>query len=1258
MAERLTLLQSVEIIRRRQPAEVTAEEIAAIRERLQASPIAFSTVGGAETVERFLAEAETSLATTKANPPIVDRQPNAEPTASPPQEPRQFRRKAEIAIFALLLAAAAGWAYIVLRPADPATTAKTDHPKPPAVTTLVPAPGTTSKKKPPPANESDPQPPTAPPTKDKDVDAKTAKPPEPVLWLGWQLHPGNDTTTEQRNEWDLTNPSNPVPLKGLFASHGELRLTLSAAVGPADRWLMVHVRPGNAVSHAGQIVVTIDGQQAANVPIGIGEAEWPLYVPLKDSHGVKQQFEVAFIPGEAKQEIIWWGVRFVADKSKKPDPESSLTAALRSADQGARVQAIAAAGQLIDPFDTPALVRALSDPNREVRKAAIIALARFNSVEPSNEVDALVKILNDRDVELRQLAAQSLMSFDTDTTWNTLSRAMVGHPDTALRLRIAKQLAGHAHPAIVAAYDKLLTSADDGLRLLAVDGVANMPDPGAIALLERTLADLEPGVRRSAATALSKRQEPAAEVALIAALKNHSDLLIRRIAMTRFAAIPSPQALPAIRVAIASQDDLLRRSAPQALVRLAGDDADALLLQMSHSQEANERDMAGALLWNRPGKVAEDVMLANLASSREPWMRQLSWQRFRMPKFITPRVIPALREALKDPSAVVRFDVVELVRAVRLAKIQQGIEQGLTPAQALDALSSPPWSETFDMMVQMADDPVPRVRAAAAGVLRGDPHPAANAAMMRLMQSPDVLVRQLAAGRFPRYAPTSIKMMELHKLCLKDPDALVRTCAVAALLQLHTPEAQALVDVAIDDPAYIVREVVQKSRGLDPAKVTDEALLPAEAKVIGPQAVPVLIKLLNDPKASIRQAAALRLSQNPDDAAEQALLQALASHPDVFVRRAAVQSLFRNPPTPAVIALLREVVRHPDAELRENALQVACHAPAAEAIGIIAPLLNDPSANVRLTAATLLCAIPGPAADDAVIPHLSHIDWQIRQQALQRFARSPSPRAIDGLGKALAMPEASLRIEAIKVLALLPDPAVIPLVARVMADPDDELCGAALEIIRSRPDPACTDLLLKALASSPRVDIRLQAALRFQTHPTPAALEALGAAAKHEEDALRIAALKGLAKIDGAPATALIVEALADPIPEVRLTAATLLAARRDEGSEAAMLAALSSNGDIEIRRLAATRFQSIPSVKAVPTLAGAMKDIDDQLRLLCVQALQQSNEPATMDALIAALNDASGEVRQAALAALVPRTDPRAQLAVAAYRAKAAAMP
>ena len=1242
----MTLLAAFDLLRNKKPAELTAEEVASLRARLQASPPAlFAAVGGTAAVERFLAEAEEALAVAAAQA-VSDRQEAAKAAAAAPRVRGSFRRRIELVFYLVAVVAAASGLYVFLRAGNPLTALRGGP--------LEPA--TLNKKEKAGETKSLPtvQPTQASAEKQARSEAVDEKPPivtpdDPNVWLGWRMVRGQGGSAEQKDEWDRSDPSNPVPSKALRVSGAPLHLTQSVTIGAENKWLMVFALPVAASVPGGQIVVAVDGKQIAKASIGAGETDWPLYIPLTDSHQAKRQLEIVFTPGTPQQKIVFWNARLVESQTKKPLPESPLIVPLRSEDAVVRAQGATAAGQVVDPLALGALVRTLGDSHRDVRKAAVATLAKYNVPPRSFVVDALIQKLRDPDPEVRRLAAQTLMAFDTDSTWVALTQTMTGHPDTQLRLQIAQQLTGRTHIVIRPAFEKLLADVDDPLRVAAVNSLAGIADPGATALLVKAIDDPEPAVRRAAAAVLSTRKDQAAETALIAALSSHPDFQVRRAALTRFQQLPSAKALPAIRSAAQSPDDQLRRLAPQALAKLPGPEAEALLAELYNSTDAAVRAQAVEALWNRPGTVADDLMLKILAASPDRGQRQVAVRRFSSPALVTPRIVPALREAAQSRSAFVRLEIVEAIRAVRLAQLQQSMQHGKTRSQAIEVLGSAPWSDTFALAVHLLDDPAARVRLGAASVLSADPHPSANAIMMRLLASPDVQVRQWGAGRFPQFAMPTTEVVEL---CLKDSDAQVRAHAVTALTRIRTREAAALLAKSFDDPAVSVRQIVQAARLRNVAAVQDEALLPAAAKVGGPQEVPILVKLLSDPKPSIRQAAAQRLRQNPTDEADQALNQVVHSHSDVFVRRIAAQNLLRKPPTPAVIPLLGEAVRSPDAEIRETALSGLARAPTPRTIALMAPLLNDPVSKVSLTAATLLCAMPSPLADDAVMPLLKHPDWQLRQLAVQHYARTPSPRAISGLEEAMGAPEQEIRIEALRALGLIHDSAVVPILGRMLDDPDESLRITAIELLRGRNDPASVDLMLKALASHVSVGVRHHAAAKFEAQPNPAAIGPLALAAKHEDDTLRTVAVRALGKLPEPAATAAIVEALNDPVPEVRMTAATMLVTRRDDASEAAMIAALHSHGDVEVRRLAATRFQNIPAPKAVPALAEAMKNVDDQLRQQAVQALQKMPAEA-IDPLIAALEDPSDSVRHVALAALGPQSDRKAKAAVAAYNAK-----
>lgn len=1235
----LTLLAALDLVRNKKPAEWTADEIAGLRARLQASSAAsFSSVGGVAAVKRFVAEAELALATQGEQPS------DAPPVGQPPpaSTSRSIRHKFEVLLYTAAVLAAEGGLYVLLRHDDtPSRTSQKveEKPKEDSTSAVTQATGAAKGREDRVPDEM-PNPDPAP------------TPFDPNVWVGWHIDRGKDTTTQQKDEWDRSDPSNPIPANALLVSGGPLRLTRALPVRAEEKWLMVEVRPINAVLQGGVIGISMDGKQIAQASIGAGETDWPLYVPLEGAQQPQRKIEITFTPSVVTQQIVFWGVRQVVQQSKKPLPESPLITALRSADPTVRLQGATAAAQTVDPLALKALVRLLSDTNREVRRAAVSTLPQYNTFAPSLVVDSLAGKLNDPDPEIRRLAAQTLTSFDTDGTWAALTRTMLKSADTQLRLQITQQLAGKRQPIVRAALEKLLSSVDDALRLAAVNSLSSLPNPDVSPLLVRALDDPEPAVRRAAANALAGRNDSAAEAAMVVALTTHSDAHVRRTALACFHRLPTFKAQAAIRAALESPDDALRRNAVPALARRANEEAHTLLISLLHSPDEILRRQAADVLWNRPTPAVEEALAAALPSGQDPVMRTFAWRRFSTKGRTTPRFIPALREAATSPNAIERAELMNTLATVRQAVMQEQLVQRKSRAKALEALATPPWSETFTLLVAMLDDPAFHVRTSAATALCSDPHPDADAIMPRLLQSPDVQIRQLAVRRFAQHAMPSENNVAFLKLCLADPDAAVRTAAVVALTRINTPETKTLVAVVIDDPAYSVREAVLRARRLDPARVREDALLPAEAKVGGPQSVPALIKLLSDPKPSVRQAAAERLRQDPADVAEQAMHQALKTHPDVFVRRSAAQSLLRKPPTPAVMEMLRELIRDPDVEIRETALNCLSQAPSPEVVALLTPLLSDPAAQVRLRAATVLSQRPEPAAEDVLLPLLSHPDWQIRQPAVQRFVRAPSPRAMSGLSAASAAAEPEIRTEALRALAQLKDPAIFPLLARGLEDPATQVRATAAEILRSRSEPESTEPMLKALASSPYADVRHQAASKFEAQPIAAALGPLTTAAKHEDDALRVVAIRALGRLNDPTATTVIVEALNDFVPEVRSGAATILVTRLDDRAEAAMIGALNSHGDVEVRRLAASRFQSMATPKALPGLTKAIRDVDDQLRLQAARALHKTAGAEALDLLILALDDPNEMVREAALGALVSHSDPRAKSAVATHKA------
>lgn len=159
-------------------------------------------------------------------------------------------------------------------------------------------------------------------------------------------------------------------------------------------------------------------------------------------------------------------------------PLTALTAALEDPDVQARLSALdvlETLGAAAAPA-APALVKALSDPNRFVRWAAARTLGKLAPAEAETAVPALAQLLGDGDTDLRQAAASALRAY------GPAARAAV--------------------PALTAA----VSGPDVPVRLLAIAALEQIW-PGAesaVPVLSAVLYDRDARVRQAAAHALGR----------------------------------------------------------------------------------------------------------------------------------------------------------------------------------------------------------------------------------------------------------------------------------------------------------------------------------------------------------------------------------------------------------------------------------------------------------------------------------------------------------------------------------------------------------------------------------------------------------------------------------------------------------------------------------------------------------------------------------------------------------------------------------
>jgi len=374
---------------------------------------------------------------------------------------------------------------------------------------------------------------------------------------------------------------------------------------------------------------------------------------------------------------------------------------------------------------------------------------------------------------------------------------------------------------------------------------------------------------------------------------------------------------------------------------------------------------------------------------------------------------------------------------------------------------------------------------------------------------------------------------------------------------------------------------------------TDEQLAPRDARLIrygaakvllslGEPGQQALVRLLEHAEPEIRHLAALSLSKAGPGAtaAVPVLLEIARSDPNRETQRAATVSLGRIGDPEGLVGLLR-MIRMDDDRLR-----------AAMGGGLSA---FEPE--------TVEGALPGIKAS------LTDEDPKIRASVaggLLYLGENAAP-ALPLLETALADTNPVVRMRALKTWGILLGEKARPAGLAALKDPDPGVRAQGVALL-------------------------------------PADGESVGALEKALEDEdpeVRSKALCKVSRADKEGAVPLLLTALKDKIPEVRVRAARGLGAfnvihyapHGDLQHAVTALAGALRDGSPEVRKAAAISLRrlGVKASEAAPALAAALKDPDAEVRKTAAEALAETRDVHDIAALIAALNDQEDPVRIAA---------------------------
>lgn len=179
---------------------------------------------------------------------------------------------------------------------------------------------------------------------------------------------------------------------------------------------------------------------------------------------------------------------------------------------------------------------------------------------------------------------------------------------------------------------------------------------------------------------------------------------------------------------------------------------------------------------------------------------------------------------------------------------------------------------------------------------------------------------------------------------------------------------------------------------------------------------------------------------------------------------------------------------------------------------------------------------------------------------------------------------------------------------------------------------------LLTMLGDPRWFVARNAAALLGEMKARQAEKPLSELAHHDDERVRHAATIALMRLGTQRSLPAIEQALTDGAPRIRMQAAAELVARRDAGGVAALVRALGSERDDEVRAAFLLALGKLATPEAVGHLIGAAQPERSLfrrkpvgVRIAALQALAEARTPEAMDGLRALMHDKDADVREAA---------------------------
>ena len=504
------------------------------------------------------------------------------------------------------------------------------------------------------------------------------------------------------------------------------------------------------------------------------------------------------------------------------------------------------------------------------------------------------------------------------------------------------------------------------------------------------------------------------------------------------------------------------------------------------------------------------------------------------------------------------------------------------------------------------------------------------------------------------YRGTSDKTIEDLRKELASDDEKVRAKAAWKAGWLEDPRAIAALARVANDKSPDVVHYAMKSLyrlGFEPAVVVEGAnILPIFEKAIGcrgyrvhcsalealgqiggEKAFALIVKALEDEKASVRSKAVHALSEFEGEKAFALIIKALGDR-ERIVRYAAISTLGKFGGEKA-FALLEKMLGNSDKYVRSTAVSALGYIGGEKAFTLIVKALEDNDGFVQGAAVRAFGKIGGEKALLLLKKALNDKDQFVRRSAVYALGEIGDEKALSLLEKTLNDKELYARRSAVYALGKIGDEKALPLLEKALNDKEQYVRRAAVSTLGDIGGEKAIALLEKVLKNK---DLNMRSAAIFALGRIGGRKEfmLIQEALKDKESRVRCTAIGALGQIGGKKVLPLLKKAMEDNDRFVRGAVVSSLGLFGGEKA-LALLGKTLGDKDPNVRREAVRVLGEIGGEKALAHLEKALGDRDRSVRSAAISALSEIDGEKTVLLLEKSLEDRNTGVRHSAVYAL-----------------------